>query len=230
MQNTYSKGGLILDMSIQKLQETGRNIIIDKSRHMNYGMCMNETNIIQTKEGTSALSFDGVNDYVEVPNNASLNPGFNDFTVEVWFKLNSVGTENASILYYKKSLYEASAGGGYFTYAWKPHWTWDSGASFPVNVGEWYHAVVVYDHLNQYVYKNGQLVYSRAQTGDMGTNTDVLTIGARNLSGDVSLFFPGLIDELHIYNRALSAEEVRGNMFTSKRYKYMRGVQKCGVQ
>ena len=191
---------------------------------MNHGICINGTNIIQTKEGICAGSFNGVNDYIEVPDNASLNPGSNDFTVEVWFKLNSVGGQSDSMLYFKKHLYEASAGGGYFTYAWQPHWAWDGGASFPINVGEWYHAVIVYDHINQYVYKNGQLVYSRAQTGDMGTNTDVLTMGARNMSGVMSGFFPGLIDELRIYNRALSAEELRGNMFTSKRYKYMRGL------
>ena len=224
MQNTYSKDGLVLDMSSLKFQETGRDIARDRSRHMNHGMCINETNIIQTKEGICAGSFDGVNDYMEVPDNASLNPGSNDFTAEVWFKLNSAGSQNDSILYNKDNLYETSAGGGYFRYAWKPHWNWDCGTSFPVNVGEWYHAVVVYEHINQYVYKNGQLVYSRAQTGDMGTNTNALTIGAKNASGDVSLFFTGLIDEVRIYNRALSAEEVRGNMFASKRYKYMRGV------
>jgi len=224
MQNTYSKSGLVLDISCQKLRETGRDILIDKSRHMNHGMCMNGTDIIQTKEGTSVLSFDGVNDYVEVPDNATLNPSSNDFTVEVWFKLNSVGNQNASILYNKDILYEAAAGEGYLTYAWQPHWNWDGGTSFPVNVGEWYHAVIVYNHINQYVYKNGQLVYSRAQTGDIGTNTNALGIGARKASGDASSFFHGLIDEVRVYNRALSAEEVRGNMYTSKRYKYMRGV------
>jgi len=83
-----SSKGLVLDMSIQKLQETGRNIIIDKSRHMNHGMCMNETNIIQTKEGIGALSFNGVNDYVDCGNDASLKPT-KVVTMEFWVNLSS---------------------------------------------------------------------------------------------------------------------------------------------
>jgi len=157
----------------------------------------------------SCASFDGVDDYVEVPDSASLNPGSDNFTVAVWFKLNSVGALSGSILYNKEITYEASAGGGYFTYAWQPHWSWDGETSFPVNVGEWYQAVVVYDHVNQYVYKNGQLVYSRAQTGNIGTNTTALRIGARGAPGAANSFFPGLIDEIRIYKRALSAAEIK---------------------
>ena len=85
MQNTYSKSGLVLDISGQKLQETGRDIIRDKSRHMNHGMCVN-TNIIQTKEGTSVFSFNGVNDYINCGNDTSLNPT-EAITVECWAKL-----------------------------------------------------------------------------------------------------------------------------------------------
>ncbi|MFA5249477.1 MAG: LamG-like jellyroll fold domain-containing protein [Candidatus Paceibacterota bacterium] len=155
------------------------------------------------------LSFDGINDHVEAADSEGLNPGSGDFTVEVWFKLNSVGAANYSILYNKENLYEASAGGGYFTYAWRPHWVWDGGTSFPVDVGEWYHAVVVYDHAKQYLYKNGKMVYSRSQTGDMETNTNALRIGARGAPGAASSFFPGLIDEVRIYNAALTASAVR---------------------
>ena len=90
MQNIYSKGGLVLDISCQKLQETGRDIIRDKSRHMNYGMCINETNIIQTKEGIYALSFNGVDGYVEVSH-------FDEFpredvTVEFWLYQRAYGS------------------------------------------------------------------------------------------------------------------------------------------
>jgi hypothetical protein len=56
--------------------------------------------------------------------------------------MNSVGTLDSSILYNKENLYEASAGGGYFTYAWQPELGLDSWNFFSVNVGEWYHAVV----------------------------------------------------------------------------------------
>ena len=160
-------------------------------------------------DGNSALQFDGVNDYVEIPSNQTLNPGSSNFSIEVWFKLKSVGRINASIVYNKENLYEASAGGGYFTYAWRPHWAWDGGTSFPVQVGKWYHAAIVYNHSEQDVYENGKLVYSRAQTGDMGSDTNALRIGARGAPNSPSSFFPGTIDNLRVYNEALTAERIR---------------------
>lgn len=160
-----------------------------------------------------ALNFGG-DDYVEAPDRPSLNPGASSLTVSMWFKMNTVGSRDSSILYNKENLFEASAGGGYFTYAWQPHWAWDGGTSFPVNVGEWYHAVVVYDKANQYVYKNGVQVYYRAQTGDMGTITNALRIGARGAPGAASSLFNGLIDDVRIYNRALSPTDVT-NLYQS---------------
>jgi len=64
----------------------------------------------------------------------------------------------------------------------------------------------------------------------IGTLTSNPSIHTRIGTWITSNYFHGLIDEVHIYNRALSIEEVKNNMFASKRYRYMRGVQKCGVQ
>lgn len=154
-----------------------------------------------------AFKFDGINDYVEVADNVNLNPSTSAFSVSVWFKMTGDGGLSNAILYNKENLFEASAGGGYFTYAWQPHWAWDGGTSFPVSIGQWYHAVVVYDKAKQYVYKNGVEVYNRDQTGDIGTNTETLRIGRR--SNAFSSYFPGVIDDLRIYNRALSPAEVK---------------------
>jgi len=155
-----------------------------------------------------SLYFNG-NDYVEIPSSNSLNPVSNGFTVSVWFKSESNGNLNGSILYNKEDLYEASAGGGYFTYAWQPHWTWDGGTAFPVKIGTWYHAVVVYNHKKQYVYKNGKLVFSRNQTGDIGSNTNALRIGARGAPGAAGSYFYGLIDDVRIYSEALTSAQVQ---------------------
>jgi len=155
----------------------------------------------------ACLSFDGTYNYVQIPSAGSLNPAASPFSVEIWFKLNSAGSLSGSILYNKENLYEASAGGGYFSYAWQPYWAWTS--AFSVNIGEWYQAVVVYDGANQSVYKNGTLVYSRVQTGSMGANTNALRIGARGAPGAASSFFPGIVDEIRVYNKALTATEIQ---------------------
>jgi len=226
MQNTYSKGGLVLDISGQKLQETGRDIIRDKSRHMNHGMCFNETNIIQTKEGICALSVDWVNNYVEVPDNASLKPT-KVVTMEFWANPSSYSDVTVS-----RCLGFVSQG-GYSLWQWADNgvpqcWCMelnkigDTRRHIDLGLGliplnTYTHIVIIFDAENGKitVYKNGAFFSNvNVLTGDIVYSSNFL-IGDK---------FKGIFDEVRIYNRALSVEEVRGNMFTSKRYKYMRGV------
>jgi len=226
MQNTYSKGGLILDISGQKLQETGRDIIRDKSRHMNHGMCMNGTNIIQTKEGICALSLNKVNDYIDCEGDTSLKPT-KVVTMEFWVNLSSYSNDeiNRCVGFANQS--------GYSFWQWANNgvsycWTGelnkidgtrrhlDFGIGFiPLNT--YTHIVIIFDAENGKitVYKNG------AFFSNMNVLTGDIVYSGNFFIGDK---FKGIFDEVRIYNRALSAKEVRGNMFTSKRYKYMRGV------
>jgi len=226
MQNTYSKSGLVLDISGQKLQETGRDIIRDKSRHMNHGMCINETNIIQTKEGICALSVDGVNDYVEVSGNASLKPT-KVVTMEFWANPSSYSNDEIN------RCVGFGNQGGYSFWQWANNgvpYCWsmevnkigdtrrhiDLGIDqIPLNT--YTHIVIVFDAENGKItaYKNG------AFFSEVNVLTGDIVYSGNFLIGDK---FKGIFDEVRIYNRALSAEEVRGNMFASKRYKYMRGV------
>jgi len=232
MQNTYSKDGLVLDISGQKLQETGRDIARDKSRHMNHGTCVNGTDIIQTKEGICALSFDGVNDYVNCGSDVSLNPT-EAITIEIWAKIDATAMEGklyAPIIRrnntYLLRLDKGSSGGNFVLFI-HDETSWEPGA-YTVShfaFGVWHHVVGTYDRQHVKIYVNGKLKGSSDRTGAMPLNWNNTVIGFWNVD-----FFPGLIDEVRIYNRALSLEEVKNNMFASKRYKYMRGVQKCGVQ
>lgn len=147
--------------------------------------------------------FDGLNDYVDFGD--VLDPGANMMTIAIWFRWDGSGGDN--ILYNKETLYEARVRNGYFQYAWQPHWNWDGGTSFPVAANTWTHAVVTYDGSSQKVYRNGVLVYSRAQSGNIGANNNKLLIGARG-SGAPSSYFGGDIDEVYVYSSALGAGEV----------------------
>ena len=153
----------------------------------------------------NALEFDG-NDYVDCGNDGILNPGSQSFTIEVWF--NWDGSSGENIIYNKENLYESRVSYGYFHYAWRPHWAWDGGTSFPVISGHWYHAVIVYNKSKQFVYKDGKVVYSRNQTGNMGSNNNKLLIGARGSSSPYN-YFNGKIDEVRIYSAALPSAEIQ---------------------
>jgi hypothetical protein len=63
--------------------------------------------------------------------------------------------------------------------------------------------------VNQILYVNGVQVAIRPQTGPIKVSGGVLRIGGDSVWGD---YFNGLIDEVRIYNRALSAGEVQADM------------------
>jgi hypothetical protein len=58
---------------------------------------------------------------------------------------------------------------------------------------------------------NGVQVTSRAQTGAIPISTNPLQIGGDTIYGQ---YFPGRVDEVRIYNRALSATDIQRDMNT----------------
>jgi len=232
MQNTYSKGGLVFDMSVQKLQETGRDIARDKSRHMNHGMCMNGTNIIQTKEGICALSLNEMNNYIDCGEDTSLKPT-KVVRMEFWANPSSYSNDELN----RCLCFAIQDGYNFWQWAnngvpqsWFMELNMIDGTRRYLQMGmnqiplnTYTHIVTIFDTENNKitVYKNGVFF----QEGSILTG-DIVYSGNFFIGNK----FKGIFDEVRVYNRALSIEEVRGNMFASKRYKYMRGVQKCGVQ
>jgi len=79
--------------------------------------------------------------------------------------------------------------------------------ALPLNT--WSHVAATYDGATLRFFVNGLLVASRAQTGTIAASTDALTIGGNAYSGQN---WSGLIDEVRVYNRALSATEIHTDM------------------
>jgi len=84
------------------------------------------------------------------------------------------------------------------------------GTSGPA-VNAWTHLAFTYDGVTEKFYVNGALAASRAQTGAIAAANGVLHIGGDSVWGE---HFQGLIDEVRIYNRALSATEIQSDMNT----------------
>lgn len=86
----------------------------------------------------------------------------------------------------------------------------NAGSSVPVN--EWTYLTGTFDGTTLTFYINGQAVGSTPTTAPIDVTTGVLRIGSNNVwSGEN---FPGVIDEVRIYNRALSPAEIQVDMNT----------------
>lgn len=88
---------------------------------------------------------------------------------------------------------------------------------FPVNgisalpINTWSHVAATYDGSIFRLYVNGVQVASGAKTGTFGISTNPLEIGGDTQTGQ---YFNGKIDEVRVYNRALSAAEIVTDMNT----------------
>jgi hypothetical protein len=78
-----------------------------------------------------------------------------------------------------------------------------------VAANTWTHLATTYDGSRLRLYVNGTLVNTRAQTGKILTSGGVLRIGGNSVWPE---FFRGRIDEVRIYNRALTAAEIQSDM------------------
>ncbi len=80
--------------------------------------------------------------------------------------------------------------------------------------GEWIHVAAVYDHTagQRTVYVNGRIDVSVEDAGSVAVATHNVYIGARANTANTAAegFFSGMLDEVHIYQRALSQAEALG--------------------
>jgi hypothetical protein len=76
-------------------------------------------------------------------------------------------------------------------------------------VNAWTYETLTYDGATLRLYVNGVQVSTRATTGVVQSSTNPLWIGGNQPYGE---FFQGLIDEVRVYNRALTASEVNADM------------------
>jgi len=75
-----------------------------------------------------------------------------------------------------------------------------------VNDGIWHHIVAIYDGSTKYLYVDGALDVSVAASGTISANSYAMLIGENSQA--TGRFFNGLIDEVAIFDTALTAEQV----------------------
>ena len=183
----------------------------------NKGKLMNGAAFAQGVVG-KAFSFNGNQQYVEVPSNPADSPT-GPFTAMAWVKYKKlVGSRGGAFL--AKGVDAESAVDWAMTvsdvHKLRPHanvgnsWVYFDCAT-TLKSGVWYHVALVYDGASVNGYVNGELDGSRAVSGELQASDNSLKIGSyAPVNGTMSkCFFAGEIDEVALFDRALSAGEIK---------------------
>ncbi len=161
--------------------------------------------------GNSAVSFDGISSAVTASNSAYLNSPFT--TVSFWVNVRSLPAQG--------EVYLLSHGG------WQERWKvslpshgkpvftthtasccndMDSGSGNELKPGEWRHVVMIHDGTVDRMYMNGVKVNEKSYAGGLNQTTHPLGIGYDPI--DVGNYFDGQLDDVEIYNFAMSDQAV----------------------
>lgn len=158
-----------------------------------------------------ALSFDGDKDYVDCGNDSSLDVT-DAITVAAWVKRPNFETHGT--IAGKTNGNSVTAGYGLFSYIGGLEYNFYSGGwrrttpRVTITPNEWHYVVGTFDGNNAYLYVDGEQKASLAYTGAITAATGYSFHIAFWRPGLTS-YLNGIIDEVAIYNRALTPEEIQ---------------------
>jgi hypothetical protein len=159
-----------------------------------------------------ALEFDGMNDYVALPN---LNLNSDTMTVTLWLK--SAANQNPYTgLVFRRTGDEDASGFGFgggtneLGYHWNgQEWDWNSGLIVPN--GQWVFAALVVEPMQATIYLDDyQSEQLSSATNSHASHTESfnsVAIGADLYAGG-GRYFNGVLDEVTVWNYALSEAEI----------------------
>ena len=186
--------------------------VADASPNGNTGTIAGATRTADGRFG-GALSFDGVNDMVTVPDAASLDLTAG-MTLEAWVYPTATGTAWRTVMLKERpgglayGIYGNNDAGRPEAYAFTGTELGAPGtAGLPLNT--WSHVAATFSASTLRLYVGGVQVATRAVGAALRTSNNPLRIGGNSIWGE---WFAGRIDEVRVYNRALSAAEIGADM------------------
>jgi prepilin-type N-terminal cleavage/methylation domain-containing protein len=195
-------------------------IAYDLSGYGNNGT-LNNFNFTATSGWTTgkigkALIFDGSNDWVRVSSSTSLDINKN-ISVFAWVNRSRiVDWERVVGKFYwsggNTGSWELDLGQGYLVCRFNINGIWvyaNAPAGTNNATGTWYFVGCVYDGSRLYNYVNGELKATSMASGNITTTTYPLAIGTTSDGASIQNVIQGIIDEVRIYNRALSDSEIK---------------------
>jgi hypothetical protein len=186
--------------------ENGGQQTADASGQFNHGTLQGATWTTSGKFG-NALVFNGTSSLVSIPNATSLELG-SAMTLSAWVYpttglsgWHNVIKKEVDDYFLSASVPDGGPGGG----AAAPTCCATARTSSALPVNTWTHLALTYNGSTLQLYRNGAVVATASASGSMLKSGLPLRIGGDAIYGE---FMQGRIDEVRIYNRALSASEI----------------------
>jgi phosphatidylinositol-3-phosphatase len=194
--------------------EGSGTVVGDSSGNGRTGTVSNGTWSASGKYG-SALVFNGTSSVVTVADATSLHLT-SAMTIEAWVDPSTVTSAWRDVIYKGNDNYylegtSCCASGG--PAAGGTFGALDDDVEGPsrLTANVWTHLAETYDGATVRLFVNGVQVASKAESGLLATSSNPLQIGGDSLYGQ---WFSGLIDEVRVYNTALSAAQIQTDMNT----------------
>lgn len=220
--------GLVGYWTMDEKDVSGTTMVDKSPVGTNSATLVNAPGRIEGKIG-QAFSFNGSSQYLVLP--ATAFPGYPtsgstsayNFSFAAWFKTTSNGLifaqddatqPQGSPSGWVPALYVDTAGRLRASVFWHGATTYQINPTTVVNNGKWHHVVDTYTNGTESLYLDGVLVgqQSYSETGYSANYSYFIGTGYANSWPNVGaswFYFNGSIDDARVYNRALSAEEVK---------------------
>lgn len=174
--------------------------------------CYNEVEMLMlvTVSNNYSMAFDGTGSYVNIPSDP-LKDGATNFSFSTWVKKDASATGNHTILQSWQSpawlLFRYASGNLHLYFGSTTIVISETLSSLGLDNNNWNHIAIVNEHDNSKVkiYVNGDLKYTKTQQKAYQSNTQPLQIGG----GTYPNYWNGEIDEVGIFNRALTDSQVK---------------------
>ena len=206
--------------SIEGIEVIQNRLFVKRHRHelsLSGGILYDNASWVSEGKFNGAIEFDGSSDYIKVVSPDDVPSGNSHYTIEAWIKPDAMGTRgivgwgNSGLTNQVNALRLTSDG-------ISNHWcNNDLVVTTGSLVGDWHHVVAEFDGTTRKIYLDGVLVGSDKPSGHNAAIAN-FRVGSTN-SGE---WFDGLIDEVAIYDKALTQEEIIEH--------YRRGVGEVEVE
>jgi len=218
---SFYDSNLVLMMNFDKVSALGENstLVKDLSKYGNDGTVNGSAVWSSSGRYGGAYIFDGSNDYIDISHSASLNIS-QYITISAWIYPTASMTNCNGIVSkgaagnYGYMLY----GGGGCGNATNTIRCLIGGVAcdttLTVNLNAWNYVACTQDGTNITIYLNGSREIVCSNPGGITTNSNKVKIG-KLYDGVNDHYFTGTIDEVRIYNRALSANEVKQHYYSN---------------